>query len=87
MSIDWKRKLSSRKFWAAVAGYVGLWYVILTTEVTEEKIAALIMQTGLLCSYIFGEGWSDASNAGYLYNVPADEDDPEEDEDVDGVAF
>ena len=23
MGIDWKRKLSSRKFWAALAGFVG----------------------------------------------------------------
>lgn len=86
MGIDWKRKLSSRKFWAAIAGYVGLWYVILTTGVTEEKIVALIMQTGLLCSYILTEGWTDSSNAGYVYNTPAEED-PDEDGEDDGVAF
>ena len=84
MGIDWKRKLSSRKFWAAVAGWIGAMYVVLTTPVSQEKIVALVTATGILCCYIFGEGMSDAAHAGYIDGVP--EEDPDA-EDGDEVAF
>ena len=88
MGIDWKRKLSSRKFWAAVAGWIGAMYVLVTTPVSQEKIVALVTATGILCCYIFGESKSDAAHAGYIYDTPAeDPEDPDEDEEDDGVAF
>ena len=55
--IDWKKKLASRKLWLAIAGFVTALYVILTTDVTAEKITALIVSFGSVCSYIFAEGW------------------------------
>lgn len=64
--IDWKKKLASRKLWLAVAGFVTALYVILTTDVTAEKITALIVSFGSVCSYIFAEGWTDASHAPYV---------------------
>lgn len=63
--IDWKRKLTSRKFWAAVAGFIAGMYVFLTGEVTPERITGIIMSFGVVCSYIFGEGMTDSANAPY----------------------
>lgn len=59
--IDWKRKLSSRKFWAAVAGFIAGMYVFITSPVTPERITGVVMSFGSVCSYIFGEGMIDSS--------------------------
>lgn len=55
--MDWKKKLSSRKFWAAVAGLVAAVLVLFNVdEITTEKIIALITAEGTLVSYILCEG-------------------------------
>ena len=63
MKIDWKRKLSSRKLWAAVAGFVTPIIIIsgYGTELATE-VAAIIMSGAALISYIIGEGLADAAN-------------------------
>lgn len=62
--MDWKQKLTSRKFWAAVAGFVtGLIVYAQNPTGSPEAIGGLIMSAGSIISYIFGEGWADASNA------------------------
>ena len=62
MKIDLKRKLTSRKFWFAVAGFgVGL-YTIITQGCTAELISGLIMSFGSVAAYIIGEGIVDASD-------------------------
>lgn len=62
--MDWKRKLTSRKFWAAVAGFVtGLIVYAQNPTGSAEAIGGIIMSAGSVFSYIFGEGWSDAANA------------------------
>ena len=62
--MDWKRKLTSRKFWAAVAGFVtGLILYAQNPTGSTEAIGGIIMSAGSVISYIFGEGWSDAANA------------------------
>lgn len=61
MKIDWKSKLSSRKFWSAVAGFIVpllLAFGMSDSDVTQ--IAALIMSGGSLIAYILGEGMVDA---------------------------
>ena len=63
MKIDWKRKLTSRKFWAAVVGFVTP--MVLAFGVGEEvatQIAAIITAGGTLIAYIIGEGMTDAAN-------------------------
>lgn len=61
--IDWKRKLTSRKFWAAVAGFVtGLILYAQNPTGSAEAIGGIIMSAGSVVSYIFGEGWSDSGN-------------------------
>lgn len=61
--IDWKRKLTSRKFWAAVAGFVGpLMLAFGATEETATQITALIMAGASVVAYIVGEGLADAAH-------------------------
>ena len=65
MKIDWKRKLTSRKFWAAVVGFVSP--TLLAFGVSENiatQVIAIIMAGATLIAYIIGEGLTDAANAG-----------------------
>lgn len=60
MKIDWKRKLSSRKFWAAVGGVVISIMVIFGADSgSQERIAGAITSTGVLVTYILAEGATD----------------------------
>lgn len=57
------RKLTSRKFWLALIGFISALLVafnIADNEITQ--ITSVIMAFGTLISYIFAEGWADASN-------------------------
>lgn len=66
-SIDWVRKLTSRKFWAAVASFVSMMIVAFGgTENTATQVAALIMAGASVVAYIIGEGLADAANAGTI---------------------
>jgi len=61
-NIDWKRKLSSRKFWAAVIGFVTSILVVFNVDnLTIEQVSALITAVATLIAYIFGEGMVDAA--------------------------
>lgn len=63
--IDWKRKLSSRKLWAATAAFVtGLIVAFGGNAETAETVSGLIMSGGALVAYIIAEGFIDASTAG-----------------------
>jgi hypothetical protein len=63
MKIDWKRKLTSRKFWLSVASFVSLLIVALGgAENTATQVSALIMAGAMVIAYIIGEGLVDASN-------------------------
>ena len=63
--IDWKRKLTSRKFWTAVANFVGMLLIALkVAEETATQVTALIMAGAGVVAYIIGEGMADAGNAG-----------------------
>ena len=62
--IDWKTKLTSRKFWAAVAQFVTM--VILAfhgSQETATQVTALIMAGAAVVAYIIGEGLADAAGA------------------------
>ena len=63
--ITWKRKLTSRKFWAAIAGFVAMLVVAFGgTEDQATQITALIMAGAAVVAYIIGEGLADAAGAG-----------------------
>lgn len=60
-SIDWKRKLSSRKLWAAVAGIVtGLSMVFGLDENTISTVAGAVVSVASVVAYIMAEGKVDA---------------------------
>lgn len=60
--IDWTRKLTSRKFWAAIVGFVTpLMTMMQVSDSTAVQVTALIMAGGTLIAYIIGEGMTDAA--------------------------
>lgn len=64
MRIDWISKLTSRKFWVAVAGLVsGLIIFFGGAEATATQVTALIMSAASVVAYILGEGLIDAASA------------------------
>lgn len=64
MKIDWKQKLTSRKFWVAVVGFVvPICVVFGVPNITIEQIVAVIMGGAALIAYIIGEGLVDAARA------------------------
>ena len=61
--IDWKRKLTSRKFWVAIIGFVTTVMIVLNIDkMTVEQVAAIISAMGTLVAYIIGEGMTDAAH-------------------------
>lgn len=59
-NIDWKRKLTSRKLWMALAGFVsGLLIYCGHTEQEASQVAALIMAGASVIAYCVGEGLAD----------------------------
>ena len=63
MSIDWKRKLTSRKFWVAVADFVVMLLIAFGVAETEAmQISAIIMAGAGVVAYIIGEGLTDAAS-------------------------
>lgn len=64
MKIDWKRKLTSRKLWVAVAGFVAGFVIIFGgTNETAETISGSILSGAAIVGYILGEGLTDYANA------------------------
>ena len=63
--IDWKTKLTSRKFWACVADFIGMLLIALhIAEETAVQVTALIMAGAGVVAYIIGEGLADSAHAG-----------------------
>lgn len=63
MKIDWKRKLSSRKLWVAVCGFVsGLILAFNGSAEIAETITGVIMSGASVVAYIVAEGLVDATN-------------------------
>lgn len=61
MNIDWKRKLTSRKFWMAIASFVSMLIVFFGgAESTATQVTALIMAGATVIGYVIGEGLADA---------------------------
>ena len=61
--IDWKRKLTSRKCWLAVIGFVTAILVAFNVDkLTVEQVMAIISALGTLVAYIIGEGMTDVAH-------------------------
>lgn len=71
--MDWKRKLTSRKLWMAIALFVSGCIVAFGGDSEKaEVVSGLIMQGAAVVAYIIGEGLADA--AGAATNVIPEED-------------
>lgn len=62
--IDWKSKLTSRKFWMAIIGLVtGIMLAFKVDAQTVETVSGVIMAGASVIAYIIGEGLIDAAGA------------------------
>lgn len=60
--INWKQKLTSRKFWAALIGFITAMLVAFNVpDMTIEQVTAVITAGATLIAYIIGEGMVDAA--------------------------
>lgn len=63
MSIDWKRKLTSRKFWMAVVAFITP--LLLAFGVAEDsvtQVVAIVIAGADVLAYIIAEGMVDATS-------------------------
>jgi len=60
--IDWKQKLSSRKFWVLLAGLVTS-IVLMIQGDTTVTTSGVVLALGSIVAYVLGESWVDAKSA------------------------
>lgn len=85
-TIDWKRKLTSRKLWAAICALAtNLIIAFGGSEEVAVQVTAIIMAGATVIAYIIGEGMVDAAGVGYV-NYPEMDNElkPPEDEEENG---
>lgn len=81
MKINWMKKLTSRKLWMAVVGFVTpLLIAFGVAESTATQIAAIIMAGASCVAYIVGEGIVDAEHSA---NAAPTEPEPNRDGSID----
>lgn len=65
MKINWKAKLTSRKFWIAVVGFVvPLLIAFGVAEDVAAQVSAIVMAGASCVAYIIGEGLVDSHKGG-----------------------
>ncbi len=65
MKIDWQRKLTSRKLWVALAGFVaGLIAAFGGDADTAETVSGCILSGAAVIGYVVGEGLADSASKG-----------------------
>lgn len=78
---DWIRKLTSRKFWLALAGLItGIVGFIRHPSTDAEAITSLIMALGSVVAYMIAEGLVDAAREGTTLYLDEPEEKPPENE-------
>lgn len=88
MKINWRRKLTSRKLWVAVAALVTGFIIAFGGKQSDaQTVSGCIMSLGSVIAYIVGEGLVDSARAGKSdsINYICSPEDPENDEEADGV--
>lgn len=74
--IDWKRKLTSRKFWAAVVGFITPIMIAAGAGDNEiTQVAAIVMGGATLIAYIIGEGLVDSASTDLVIDTEITADD------------
>ena len=77
-TIDWKSKLTSRKFWAAVTAFVtAILVVFKVDELTIEQVISVISACAVMIAYIIGEGMVDSARVASSTTSTKDESDGE----------
>jgi hypothetical protein len=62
--IDWKQKLSSRKFWAALAGWItSLLTAFSVADSVIAQVSLIVAGIGALAVYMLAEGMTDKARA------------------------
>ena len=73
--IDWKRKLTSRKFCLAIVGLVsGLLMAFKVDAEMVDTISGVNMAAASVIAYTIGEGLADAANAQPAVYIPEEDD-------------
>ncbi len=63
MKINWQRKLTSRKLWVSLAGFVaGLIVIFGGEQDTADKVSGAILSGAAVVGYVLGEGLADSGN-------------------------
>lgn len=71
--INWAQKLTSRKFWAAVIGFVSAILVAFNVDsMTVEQVISVVSACSVLIAYIIGEGLVDARRSDDSDNLNSD---------------
>lgn len=79
--MDWKQKLTSRKFWTAIAEFVTMLIIALGgARETATQITALIMAGAGVVAWIVAEGMADAAGAKNDMYVVSTKDEPPDSE-------
>lgn len=74
MKIDWVRKLTSRKFWMALIGFISALLIAFNVDKgSVEQITSIIMSGATLIAYILAEGFVDAKNTDVNIEIKEDE--------------
>ena len=61
-NINWKQKLTSRKFWAALIGFITAILIVFKVDsLTIEQVVSVISACSVLIAYIIGEGLVDSA--------------------------
>jgi hypothetical protein len=61
-NINWKQKLTSRKFWAALTGFITAILVAFNVDnLTVEQVVSMVSACSVLIAYIVGEGLVDSA--------------------------
>ena len=83
--MDWKQKLTSRKFWAAVVNFVTqLMIAFHATDSEAAQVAAVIMAGAGVIAYIVGEGLADAAGAASDIVIRPEQEPPDEPAETEG---
>ena len=77
--IDWKRKLTSRKFWAAVVGFITPIMIAAGAGDNEiTQVVAIVTGGATLIAYIIGEGLVDSASTDLVIDTEITADDAAE---------
>ncbi len=75
--INWKQKLSSRKFWVAIVGFItALCVAFGVDEMTAQQVAGVVTAGGVLIAYILGESYIDGNRV--MPGIPVEDIEQEE---------